>query len=81
MKAFRSLFPFFKKKKKEDNQDSLKIEDYTNKVGRSERTNSVIEPKLSLQWFMKMKDVSKPALENVMNDVIESIYKWKSNPA
>ncbi len=48
-----------------------KIEDYTNKVGYSERTDAVIEPKLSQQWFMKMKDISKPALENVMNDNIQ----------
>ena len=48
-----------------------KIEDYTNKVGFSERTDAVIEPKLSTQWFMKMKDLSKPALENVMNDTIQ----------
>ncbi len=48
-----------------------KVEDYQNKVGRSERTNTVIEPKLSTQWFMKMKDISKPAFENVMNDSIK----------
>lgn len=47
-----------------------KIEDYTNKVGYSERTNAVIEPKLSTQWFIRMKDLAKPALENVMNDTI-----------
>jgi valyl-tRNA synthetase len=45
-----------------------KIEDYVNKVGFSERTDAVIEPKLSMQWFLKMKDLSKPAFENVMND-------------
>lgn len=48
----------------------VKIEDYTNKVGYSERTNVVIEPKLSMQWFLKMEDLAKPALENVMNDNI-----------
>ncbi len=48
-----------------------KVEDYQNKVGRSERTNTVIEPKLSTQWFMKMKEISKPAFENVMNDSIK----------
>ena len=47
-----------------------KEEDYTNKVGRSERTDAVIEPKLSMQWFLKMKDLAQPALENVMNDTI-----------
>ena len=45
----------------------VKIEDYTNKVGFSERTNEVIEPKLSMQWFCKMGDLAKPALDAVMN--------------
>ncbi|MFO8087898.1 MAG: valine--tRNA ligase [Bacteroidales bacterium] len=49
----------------------LKAEDYTNKVGYSERTDVVIEPKLSLQWFLKMKDMAKPALDHVMDDTIE----------
>ncbi|MGL5682841.1 MAG: valine--tRNA ligase [Marinifilaceae bacterium] len=48
----------------------VKIEDYTNKVGYSERTNVVIEPKLSMQWFLKMEQISKPALDAVMNDEI-----------
>ena len=64
-----------------------KIEDYTNKVGFSERTHVPIEPKLSAQWFLKMEDLSKPALENVMNDNIQfyppkfkNIYNhWMSN--
>ena len=50
-----------------------KVEDYTNNVGFSERTNAVIEPKLSMQWFLKMEDITKPALENVMNDEIQLI--------
>ncbi len=49
----------------------LKVEDYTNKVGYSERTDVVIEPKLSLQWFLKMENLAKPALENVMNDKVQ----------
>ncbi len=49
----------------------IKTEEYVNKIGRSERTNAVIEPKLSMQWFLKMKEISKPALENVMNDSIK----------
>ncbi len=49
----------------------LKVEDYMNNVGFSERTNAVIEPKLSLQWFLKMSDLAKPALEVVMNDTIQ----------
>jgi len=48
-----------------------KVENYTNKVGTSERTGAVIEPKLSVQWFLKMKEISKPALENVTNDTIQ----------
>lgn len=48
-----------------------KVENYTNKVGTSERTGAVIEPKLSVQWFLKMKEIAKPALENVMNDRIQ----------
>ncbi|MBR1550138.1 MAG: valine--tRNA ligase [Bacteroidales bacterium] len=47
-----------------------KVEDYTNKVGHSERTDAVIEPKLSAQWFMKMDGVAKKALEVVENDTI-----------
>jgi valyl-tRNA synthetase len=47
-----------------------KVEDYNNKVGYSERTHVPIEPKLSAQWFLKMEDLVKPALENVMNDTI-----------
>ncbi len=45
-----------------------KVEAYTNKVGYSERTNVVIEPKLSMQWFLKMEHLAKIALEPVMND-------------
>ncbi len=47
-----------------------KIEEHQNKVGFSERTNTIIEPKLSMQWFCKMSEFSKPALEHVMNDDI-----------
>ena len=42
-----------------------KVEAYENKVGFSERTNVPIEPKLSMQWFLKMSDLAKPALEAV----------------
>ncbi|HVA97949.1 MAG TPA: valine--tRNA ligase, partial [Bacteroidia bacterium] len=44
----------------------LKTEDIKNKVGYSERTNAVIEPKLSMQWFLKMDKISKPALDAVL---------------
>ncbi len=64
-----------------------KEEDYKNQVGTSERTGAIIEPKLSLQWFLKMQDISKPALDNVMNDTIQfhppkfkNMYKsWMEN--
>ena len=45
-----------------------KVEAYTNKVGYSERTNVVIEPKLSMQWFLKMQHFADMALPPVMND-------------
>ncbi len=48
----------------------VKVEDYINKMGRSERTHAVIEPKLSLQWFVTMKDLVEPALDAIMNDTI-----------
>ncbi|MCQ2203275.1 MAG: valine--tRNA ligase [Bacteroidales bacterium] len=48
-----------------------KTEDYDNKVGCSERTGVAIEPKLSMQWFLKMEHLAKPALEAVMNDDIK----------
>jgi valyl-tRNA synthetase len=49
----------------------VKTEEYKSTVGTSERTGAVIEPKLSLQWFMKMEELAKPALDNVMNDNIQ----------
>ena len=48
-----------------------KTEAYTNSVGYSERTNVPIEPKLSMQWFLKMEALAKPALEAVENDTIK----------
>jgi valyl-tRNA synthetase len=64
-----------------------KVEAYTNKVGHSERTNSVIEPKLSMQWFLKMDSLAKPALNAVMQDDIKfhpskfkNVYRhWMTN--
>ncbi|WEK71757.1 MAG: valine--tRNA ligase [Candidatus Chryseobacterium colombiense] len=49
----------------------LKAEDYVNKVGTSERTGAVIEPKVSVQWFLKMSEIGKPALDVVMNDEVK----------
>ena len=58
--------------KKLDEEGLLaKEEDYTNKIGYSERTDAIIEPRLSMQWFLKMKELSQPALDNVMNDNIK----------
>ena len=64
-----------------------KVEDYDNKVGYSERTNVVIEPKLSMQWFVKMDKLAAPALDAVMKDDIKfhpdkfkNIYRhWMEN--
>ena len=50
-----------------------KVEDYVNKVGHSERTDAVIEPKLSMQWFVKMDKLAKPALEAVEKDDIRFV--------
>lgn len=49
----------------------VKTEDHINKVGFSERTNAAIEPRLSLQWFVDMKDLAGPALDQVMNGDIQ----------
>jgi len=65
----------------------IKTEDITNNVGYSERTDEVIEPKLSLQWFLKMENLAKPALDVVMDDTIhfypprmKNIYRhWMEN--
>ncbi len=49
----------------------LKTEDYTSEVGYSERTNEVVEPRLSLQWWVDMKKISGPALTSVVDDDIK----------
>ena len=49
----------------------VKTENYRNKVGFSERTDAVVEPKISTQWFLSMKEIKVPALDNVMNDNIK----------
>ncbi|MCF6213540.1 MAG: valine--tRNA ligase [Flavobacteriaceae bacterium] len=51
----------------------VKIEDYATKVGTSERTGAIIEPKISAQWFLKMKDLAQPALDAVMNDDVQLV--------
>jgi len=55
----------------EKNNCLVKTENYINKIGFSERTNSIIEPKLSMQWFLKMDKISKPALKHVLNNDIQ----------
>ena len=64
-----------------------KVENYKNKVGFSERTDAVVEPKISTQWFLRMKEIKQPALKNVLNDNIQfhpkklkNMYKsWMEN--
>ena len=66
----------------------IKVEDYNNRVGISERTKAMIEPRLSDQWFLKMEDLVKPAISSVLEtgDIkffpkkIESTYRhWMTN--
>ncbi|MFO7997711.1 MAG: valine--tRNA ligase [Bacteroidales bacterium] len=65
----------------------VKIEEISNNVGYSERTDEVIEPKLSMQWFLKMDAMAKGALDVVMNDTVrfhppkfKNIYRhWMEN--
>jgi len=57
-------------KELEEKEFLVKSEDIKNKVGYSERTNAVIEPRLSLQWYLNMKELAKPALDLVMDDTI-----------
>ncbi len=57
----------------------LKTEDHLNKVGTSERTGAVIEPRLSDQWFLKMEDLAQPAIDAVRDDIVELLPpKFKS---
>ncbi len=60
-------------KQLEDDGLVVKTEDYSHQVGHSERTNAVIEPRLSMQWFLKMKEISKPALDVVMKGGVKLI--------
>lgn len=65
-------------KLKEENA-LVEIENYNHSVGRSERTKSIVEPKLSLQWYVDMKSLAKPALEAVMTDEVEFFPKNQKN--
>ena len=56
-----------------------KVEPYTNNVGFSERTGAAIEPKLSMQWFLSMKELAEPATKAVMEDTIKFVpTKYKN---
>lgn len=79
-----------RKKIVEDLRESgnlVKEEEYTNQVGYSERTDVVIEPRLSMQWWCNMQELAKPALEAVETDEVEfhpakfkNLYRhWMSN--
>ena len=57
----------------EESGNLEKMEDYTSPVGYSERTNAVIEPRLSMQWFLKMEALAKDALESVENGNVKLI--------
>ena len=65
----------------------VKVEDYVNQVGFSERTDAIVEPRLSLQWWVDMKQLAAPALEKVMSDEIhfhpakfKNVYRhWMEN--
>ncbi len=71
----------------EESGNLVRIEDYRTNIGRSERTNAVVEPKLSLQWFVKMSDLGAPALKAVLDDEIkfyppnfQNLYRnWMEN--
>ncbi len=71
----------------EESGHLIKTEDYRTKIGRSERTNSVVEPKLSLQWFVRMGDLGAPALQAVLDrevqfypDNFQNLYRnWMEN--
>jgi valyl-tRNA synthetase len=55
-------------KELKENGDLIKVEQHMHKVGTSERTKAVIEPKISAQWFLKMEELVKPALKAVLED-------------
>ncbi|RKR82618.1 valyl-tRNA synthetase [Mucilaginibacter gracilis] len=56
-----------------------KVEEYKSQVGYSERTNAVIEPKLSMQWFCKMEEMAQPALDYVLKGDIKLIPEKFTN--
>jgi valyl-tRNA synthetase len=65
----KTVLSYVQKSKKLETSGALaKVEAYLNKVGTSERTKAVIEPRLSDQWFLKMEDLVKPAIKAVLED-------------
>ncbi len=65
--------------KLEEDGQLVKVDEIQNKVSCSERSNAVIEPKLSLQWFCKMPELAKPALKSVEDEVIKFVPKNLEN--
>ncbi len=63
----------------EDAGQLLKVEEYKSQVGFSERSDAVIEPKLSMQWFCKMTDMAKPALDVVLSGEVKLIPEKYTN--
>jgi len=63
----------------EESNSLVSIEQYKTNIGRSERTSSVVEPRLSKQWFVDMKKLVDPALKSVMSDVISFYPKQFKN--
>lgn len=63
------------KKLLEESGNLVKLEDYKTNIGRSERTNTVVEPRMSLQWYVDMKQLADPALQGVETDEIEFFPK------
>lgn len=61
------------------NDQLVKIEQLSHNVGRSERTNAVVEPRLSLQWYVDMKKLSGKALDAVLDDEVEFFPKKQKN--
>ncbi len=57
----------------------VQIKDYVTNIGRSERTNSVVEPRLSLQWYVDSKQLSEPALKSVLDSTIEFVPDHMKN--
>jgi valyl-tRNA synthetase len=66
-------------KELESNGSLAKTENYLNKVGTSERTKAVIEPRLSDQWFLKMEDLVKPAIKAVLETEEVKLYPSRFN--